>query len=154
MRQTWRSWFWNTVLTLVMIVMGGLAAQIAVTAAREGGWIKVAIFGPMAAICLWGLVRALLMSVSATPGGIVVRGFTQRTVIPWDEVVEITEPVKAPLVLSAPVVVRRREDGELQYVILSEVGGYGLSLRRVTPADRAHEGLEKALAEHRAGQSG
>jgi hypothetical protein len=111
MRTSWRSWFWNIVL----------------------------------AICMFGFFVVGALGIGMAPGlgdGIVMRGFGRTTTIPWAEVEEITHDGPVPGMAglagaTAPVVVRRRPDGATERTELAALGGYGVSLIRPTPAERA-----------------
>jgi hypothetical protein len=149
MRASWRSWFWNIVLMIIMIVMAGIVTMVAFTQNNLAVAIGFGIFG---AVCWVGVIRAPLIGVTATPRGIISRGFTSTTTIPWEEVEGITAgtPVSgmaATLGAAGVTVVRRRPDGEVTNISLDGLGSYGLI--RPTPADRAGAGLNAQWANWR-----
>lgn len=150
MRSSWRSWFWNVVAFLIMLVMSLLVVVSLVESAQSREWLGVIVFGPLA---LWlgvGAARAMFLGVFARRKGIVMRGLWRTTVIPWDEVTEITGgqmTSNAAGVGTTVVVLRRRPNGaEPKRVELNVLGGYGLSRIRPTPAERAITDLNQHLA--------
>ena len=152
MRSAWRSWFWNVVLFLVMLLMtliaGGVSAQ---TAGVHQWWVAVG-FGLTTAWLAVGTARALFIGVYARPAGIVIRGPFLTTTIPWDEVVEITggaatSGASGSLGATSAAVIRRRPgQTQTRRIVLNVLGGYGLIRFRLTPAEQAIADLNQHLA--------
>ncbi|WP_203916210.1 hypothetical protein [Rugosimonospora africana] len=135
---------------LVLLVMALIAAGSFVESVQSREWLGMIVFGPMT---LWlgvGAARAMFLGVFARRNGIVMRGLWRTTVIPWDEVTQITDGQMTGSASGAGttvVVQRRRPNGaEPERVELNALGGYGLSRVRPTPAERAITDLNQHLA--------
>jgi hypothetical protein len=147
MRQTWRSWFWNVTALLVFTSMGLMVTAVAVDQFRSyHRWASALLFG-LSALWLWvGAARSLRIGVAVTDRGLVIRGpFLSRT-IPWAEVEKIEF---ADAGMTTPVVCRNR-GGKQERVMLTVLGGYGVSRRHPTPAERAVADLNAFLDRWRA----
>lgn len=159
MKSVWHSWFWNllTMLCLFVMAAGTLASAVSQLSlpADSAGRVPVAIgFGVVAGVCAVGAVRALLLGVWARPSGIVMRGLTRTTTIPWGEVEEIrvsplTTGAAAVAGATSPVVVRNRPGKEPELVELNVLGGYGMFRSGPTLEERAAMGLNEHLARWR-----
>lgn len=159
MKSVWHSWFWNLVTMVGLLVMALAAVASTVSQlslpADSAGRVPVAIgFGLVAGVFAVGAVRALLLGVWARPSGIVMRGLTSTTTIPWGEVQEIrvsslTSGAGAMVGATTPVVVRIRPGKEPEVVELNAVGGYGMFRSGPTLEERAAMGLNEHLARWR-----
>jgi hypothetical protein len=149
MRSSWRSWFWNIVLMLLMLLMAALMTQVAVKYARRpGAWPVSLGFGILATILWIATIRALLLGVFARQDAVVVRGFTRTTTIPWAEIAEITgSPTSgAAGAFGAETValIRVRPGKEPETITLDVLGGYGI-IRRRNLANIARSDLQEHL---------
>jgi hypothetical protein len=155
MTRAWRSVFWNVVLMLVMLVFAGLGTAVAF---RGPNYVVIGLFGALAIVFWVATVRSLFLGVFAKPHGIVMRGLTRTTTIPWDEVEEITAghltgTAAGAVGAVAPVVTHRRPSGKVEQVELNVVGGYGIRSRRPTSAEIAVAGLRDCWADWRKRQT-
>lgn len=148
MNLVWRSWFWNIVLMLCLLLMGMAGLGSAYSEYEAGRTPGVAGFAVVAAVFVVGAIRALMLGVSARPSGIVQRGLTRTTTIPWNEIEDIKPPAHESGA-GAPMVVRRVPGESSRSIELSVLGGYGLSPSRPTPGERAAADLKRYLSEWR-----
>lgn len=152
LRTAWRSWFQNIVLALVLMAMAGISIGIVFNPGHP--FFFVLFIGISAVMCA-GVVRSFLLGVFAKPRGIVLRGLTHTTTIPWGEIEEITgarmqSGAAGIMGATAPVVVRRGRDGRKgSRIELNVVGNYSLSPVRPTPADLAIADLNAHLTRWR-----
>jgi hypothetical protein len=148
MKSSWRSWFWNSVLFLVLLVMFAIFVSVVASQLGRHLYVVAAVFAVPTVWLAFGAARAFLIGVYANEHGIVVRGPYLTTVIAWSDVVEIQgaqEMTSGPAGLagaSAPAVVRRRSGKRDQRIELSALGTYG-SQRGRTLAVHAIEELQR-----------
>lgn len=145
LKRTWRSWFWNSMLVLGLSIMAGLCLAVAASESDKDHALVAGGFGLASLILAIGIVRSARIGVTARESGIVVRGLTKSTFIPWSEVAEIKPPDEpVPLTVTAPTIVRRRPGKSDETIMLSEIGGYGVFRRKDRKADQAYSGLVEA----------
>lgn len=140
---TWRSWFWNIVLTFLLTVMAGIGTWVAFTTQPLAANI---VYGAIAAALWAGVIRSLMLGVRARPDAVVMRGLMRTYTIPWGEVASISgdAPAGGPsgsLGATAPVIHRKGKKS----VELNVLGGYGWSRVRPTPAEKAIAELNRRL---------
>lgn len=144
MTKTWRSWMWNVLSSFIMIAMGGITTQVAVSQIAKS-WPTVVIFSVMAAAFWLGFVRAMRMAVVSHPGGITVRGLTSTMTIPWSEIERIVGVGSEGSGATNVVIVRRSPKKGEERIFLSVVGGYGILRRRNTLSDQVTKDLNEML---------
>ena len=149
MRSSWRSWFWNIVLMLSMLLMAGIATAVEVDVARRPReWPAALVFGAAAAVLCVAAIRSLVLGVFARQDAVVVRGFTRTTTIPWVEIAEIagspTSGAAGSLGAETVALIRVRPGREPETVTLDALGGYGV-IRRRSLADIARSDLHEHL---------
>ena len=155
MKLVLRSWFWNTMLVAVLLVMASITTAVAVSGIGTGSLITTAIFG-VAAVPVWYYtVRAAMLGVTVRSDGIAARGLGRTTVIPWEQMerVEVVGLINGAATLGGaitPVVYwKRPEDTETRRTDLSMLGGYVLGPRRPTRMERNGAVLQEQLSRWR-----
>jgi hypothetical protein len=153
---SWRSWFWNSVLFVVLLAFAAILTGVIFEEGRLRGFGSPSAIGfALAALAFWiATARALFVGVWARPHGVVVRGPVRTVTIPWAEVKRISyEPMITGAAAlggaTAPVLIRQRPGKPEERVELTVLGGYGINRRGLTPAVRATHDLNLHLARWR-----
>jgi DMSO reductase anchor subunit len=157
MKSSWRSWFWNIIVFVLLSIMAGIFTGVTVQEFHRKESIAAWGFAIVACLLWVSAIRSPTLGVTARPNGIVVRNLMHTTTIPWNEIAAITSGRMTSSAAglagaTAPVVTRIRPGKPAKYVELRVLGGYGISRKRPTLGQRAVADLNSLLEQSRKAQ--